>query len=69
MAGNIEEILNHLGRYYPTEKILLDYLIDDPKQFAQVAEGEDRAVHHLTSLGLVSEDNREFMPSALLELQ
>lgn len=67
VAGNIEEILSHLGRYYPTEAILLEVLKDSPSDFGAVSAGEDRAVHHLTSLGLVHEERNTFRPSVLLE--
>lgn len=69
VAGNIEEMLSHLARYYPTEGILLETLKDSPQDFAELVDGEDRAIHHLISLGLIHEEAGRFTPSVLLELQ
>jgi hypothetical protein len=69
VAGNIEEVLGHLARYYPTESILLETLQDHPQDFRELAAGEDQAVHHLTSLGLIHETAGAFEPSVLLELR
>ncbi len=69
VAGNIEEMLSHLARYYPTEGVLLETLKDSPDDFAELVHGEDRAVHHLVSLGLIHEEAGRFTPSVLLELQ
>ncbi|MGY1829295.1 hypothetical protein ACI8AA_02575 [Geodermatophilus sp. SYSU D01180] len=69
VAGNIEEILGHLARYYPTESILLETLQDHPEDFRDIAAGEDQAVHHLISLGLIHEDAGKIEPSVLLELR
>ncbi len=69
VAGNIEEMLSHLARYYPTEGVLLETLKDSPDDFVELARGEDRAVHHLASLGLIHEEAGRFTPSVLLELQ
>lgn len=69
VAGNLDEIFGHLERYYPTESILLDILIDSPQDFAEYAKSEDRAVHHLTSLGLLTEFRGTYQPSPILELR
>ncbi len=69
IAGNLDEIFGHLERYYPTESVLLDVLIESPEDFAILASSEDRAVHHLTSLGLLSESRGVFTGSSILELR
>lgn len=69
IAGNLDEILGHLGRYYPTEDVLLEILIESPKEFRSLAQSEDKALHHLLSLGLVHESGGQFTPSTLLELK
>lgn len=69
IAGNLEEIVNHLKSYYPEESILLEVLRDSPEQFSEYSAGEDLAVHHLTSLGLVHESRGRFTPAQILELQ
>lgn len=69
IAGNLDEILGHLARYYATESILLEVLMESPEDFAELAASEDRAVHHLTSLGLIHESFGKYTPSSLLELK
>lgn len=69
IAGNLDEIFGHLERYYPTESVLLDILIESPEDFAVLAASEDRAVHHLASLGLLTESQGKFEGSSILELR
>lgn len=69
IAGNLDEILGHLGRYYPTEDVLLEILMESPNEFPSLAQSEDKALHHLLSLGLVHESGGHFTPSTLLELK
>ncbi|WP_353708316.1 AAA family ATPase [Cellulosimicrobium sp. ES-005] len=69
VAGNVEEMLNHLARYYPTESVLLEALKEYPRDFAEIARDEDRAIHHLISLGLIRENSGTFELSVLLELK
>lgn len=68
VAGNINEILSHVERYYPSERLLLDYLLEDEAAFAELAESEPLHLHHLLSLGLVLEPRAgSFKPSSLVE--
>lgn len=69
IAGNLDEILGHLERYYPTEAVLLEILTESPDEFQSLALSEDKAVHHLVSLGLIHETNGKFASSTLLELR
>lgn len=55
IAGNLQEIMSHLDRYYPTERVLVDVLLNDPDDFASVALDEPQALQHLLNLGLVRE--------------
>ncbi len=67
VAGNISEILAHVERYYPSERLLLDYLLEDEDTFAELAESDPQHLHHLLSLGLVLEPRAGvFKPSSLL---
>ncbi|WP_344106501.1 hypothetical protein [Myceligenerans crystallogenes] len=68
VAGNVEEMINHLTRYYPTEGVLIELLKDSPQDFAEIAQDEHKAIHHLSSLGLISEDSGRFQVNVLLEL-
>ena len=69
IAGNLEEIFGHLERYYPNESVLLDILLENPEEFPVIAAHEDRAIHHLVSLGLLSESQGIYEPSLILELR
>ena len=69
IAGNLDEIFGHLERYYPNESVLLDILLEDPEEFPVIATHEDRAIHHLMSLGLLSESQGIYEPSLILELR
>lgn len=69
IAGNLEEIFGHLQRYYPNESVLIDLMLEHPKDFPMIAVHEDRAIHHLVSLGLLREFRGTYEPSAILELR
>ena len=67
VAGNISEILAHVERYYPSERLLLDYLLEDEETFAELAKADPLHLHHLLSLGLVLEPRPGvFKPSSLV---
>ena len=68
VAGNIEEMINHVRRYYPLEAILLDVIIEEPESFAELAEEHPSALQHLLSLGLVVQTGHEYEPTSVLEL-
>lgn len=66
-AGNIREILSHVDRYYPSERLLLDYLLEDEAGFMELIESDPQSLHHLLSLGLVLEPQPGvFKPSSLV---
>jgi hypothetical protein len=66
--GNIEEMVEHLKRYYPTEAVLLEILLEDPTDFADLASSERVAVRRLSDLGLVRATDGIYLPSVMLEL-
>ena len=68
MAGNIEEMLAHLERYYPTEHVLLEFLRDDPEDFHALVQDEGTALYHLLQLGLVTQEGNEYMLNSILQL-
>ena len=68
VQGNIEEMLQHVKRYYATEAIMLELLMDDPSDFAELAISEHVAVRRLKDLGLIQESGGKYEPSVVLEL-
>lgn len=56
-AANLQEMIAHVGRYYSTEKVMLDILLEDPDSFNELVADEPGAVQHLIDLGLVAEDH------------
>ena len=66
-AANIKEILAHVGRYYPSEQILLEILLEDPAGFSDLVRDEQTSVYHLIQLGLILEPTPgAFVPSTLV---
>lgn len=68
VAGNINEMLNHVRRYYPIEGILLDALQDEPEAFDDLANEYPLALQHLINLGLIQEDGRGYETTTVLSL-
>lgn len=68
IRGNIDEMVQHVARYYPTEAVLLDLLRADPEGFPVLAKDEPVAVRHLLDLGLVRRERGVFELNQLLEL-
>jgi inosine-uridine nucleoside N-ribohydrolase len=67
-AANVQEILSHIARYYPTEQVLLDILLEDPSAFSELVDDEQTAVYHLIQLGLIVDtDGDGFTPSPLVD--
>ncbi len=69
VQGNIDEMIQHVKRYYPTEAVMLELLLDDPSDFAELADTEHVAVRRLKDLGLINEEGGSFEPSVVLELR
>lgn len=68
IAGQVAEIIQHVERFYPTEKLLLDAYREDPALFHDLVEGEAIALHHLIELGLLRETSPgEYALSSLIE--
>ena len=67
-AGQIYEIIQHVERFYPAEKLLVDAYREDVGMFRELLEGEPMALHHLIELGLLDETSPgEYALSPLLE--
>lgn len=68
IAANLAEIVSHLDRYYPTERVLVDVLLEDVAAFPEIAADEPQALEHLLQLGLITETApNAFAASSLLE--
>jgi hypothetical protein len=61
-------MLNHVQRYYKTESLLLEFVMDDLDVFTDLARSEPQAVRHLVSLGLIREVGHRYELNSLLEL-
>ncbi|MDF2146767.1 AAA family ATPase [Knoellia sp. p5-6-4] len=68
VTGNVGEMVDHVRRYYATEAILLEILMDSPNDFGTLAETEPQALDHLLNLGLVHRADRGYSLNSLLEL-
>ena len=68
IQGNIEEMVDHVSRYYPHESLLLELLREDQAGFGELAAQERVAVRRLVDLGLIHKEADEYRPSVLLEL-
>ncbi len=68
VQGNIDEMVQHVKRYYPTEAVMLEILMDNPADFGELAGVEHVAVRRLKDLGLVQEQDGQFEASVVLEL-
>lgn len=69
IRGNIDEMVQHVGRYYPTEAVLLELLRTEPLEFPSLALEEPSAIRHLLDLGLIRRDGNAYELNQLLELQ
>lgn len=68
MSGNVAEMIQHVGRYYATESVLLEALREWPDEFSKLAQGEPSAVRHLVDLGLIRKELNTYRLNSLLEL-
>lgn len=66
VAGNIEEMASHVGRYYPDEAFLLETLRRSPGDFVEYAKDMPSELGHLIRLGLVEESRGEFSLTPML---
>lgn len=68
VQGNIDEMIQHVKRYYATEAVMLELLMDSPDDFKDLAPSEHVAVRRLKDLGLIQERDGAFEVSVVLEL-
>lgn len=68
VAGNIDEMMNHVRRYYPIEALMLELLIETPGEFGPIATENPLELQHLLSLGLVEKDDHDYQAATVLGL-
>jgi hypothetical protein len=68
IAGNMQEMLDHVKRYYPDESYLLEILMEEPESFGLFAEEAPLALEHLINLGLVREIDNSYELTPVLQL-
>ncbi|MFY1668755.1 AAA family ATPase [Plantactinospora sp. WMMB334] len=68
VAGNMQEMLNHIKRYYQDEAYLLEILREEPTEFPTIAEAAPLALGHLISLGLVQQTDDAYELTPVLHL-
>lgn len=68
VAGNMQEMIDHIKRYYPDESYLLEILRDEPASFRIMSDAAPLALGHLISLGLVRCEGNEYELTPVLHL-
>lgn len=68
VAGNIQEMVNHVRRYYPIEALMLEILMDGDDDFFSLAQENPLELQHLLSLGLIEQLERGYQPTTVLDL-
>ncbi len=68
VAGNLQEMLDHVRRYYPEEAFLLDVLAEEPESFNEFTEASPLALEHLLNLGLVHRVDATYELTPVLQL-
>ncbi|WP_246536025.1 AAA family ATPase [Nocardioides aquaticus] len=67
IAGHMQEMVNHVRRYYPDEAFLLEVLETNNDDFAAFADELPSALGHLLSLGLVERRGQQFELTPVLQ--
>ncbi|WP_231857762.1 ATP-binding protein [Tsukamurella pulmonis] len=68
IQGNVDEMVQHVKRYYPNESVMLEILMESADDFRELAPSEHVAVRRLKDLGLIVEVDGQFEASVILEL-
>lgn len=68
VAGHMQEMLDHVRRYYPDESFLLEVLESNSDDFEEFAKDLPSALGHLLNLGLVERSGRGFELTPVLQL-
>lgn len=68
VAGNINEMMNHVRRYYPIEALMLELLIEAEGDFGSLANDNPLELQHLISLGLIEKVDNDYQATTVLSL-
>ena len=68
VRGNVNDMIDHVGRYYPTEVILLELIRENPEELEMLLKDEPDAARRLRNLGLVRKVDGSDELSVLLDL-
>lgn len=66
-AGHMQEMVDHVRRYYPDEAFLLEVLESSSDDFASFADDMPSALGHLLNLGLVERRGQKFELTPVLQ--
>jgi hypothetical protein len=67
VRGNVNEMIDHVGRYYPTEVILLELIREYPSELTTLVKDEPEAARRLRNLGLIRKVDGSDELSVLLD--
>lgn len=68
VAGNIQEMVNHVRRYYPIEGLMLEILMDGDDDFQRLSQENPLELQHLLSLGLIEQVDHGYQATTVLSL-
>jgi len=68
VRGHVNEMIDHIGRYYPTEGVVLELMRENPGDLQELAKDEPEAARRLRNLGVLSTVNGDDSLSVLLDL-
>lgn len=68
VRGNVNEMIDHVGRYYSTEVVLLELIRENPEELHSLLADEPEAARRLRNLGLVRTVDGVDELSVLLDL-
>jgi hypothetical protein len=68
IAGHMQEMVDHVRRYYPDEAFLLEVLESSAEDFATFANDLPSALGHLLNLGLLERRDHQFELTPVLQL-
>jgi hypothetical protein len=68
VRGNVNEMIDHVARYYPVEGIVLDLIRENPSELKSLLDDEPEAARRLRNLGVLQTEDGVDELSVLLDL-